>query len=178
MNIPFSDLIKAILTLNFLHYFSAVLPVIFYVQEKKSWGGWKIQSKFPKSEDYCREIGYSTITLAIFTLVVLVIIITPLRQSNLVYEDIATYGWGYWSLSIVLMIFLHDSYFYWGHRLMHQPKLFKHFHLIHHKSTNPSPWAAYAFHPFEAVIEASIIFLIVFMIPHHRTALLTFLTFT
>ena len=75
------------------------------------------------------------------------------------------------------MIFLHDFYFYWMHRLMHQPKLFKHFHLIHHKSTNPSPWAAYAFHPFEAVIEASIIFLIVFMIPYHRTALLTFLTF-
>ena len=56
-------------------------------------------------------------------------------------------------------------------------KLFKYFHLIHHKSTNPSPWAAYAFHPLEAVIEASIIFLIVWLIPYHRTALLAFLTF-
>ncbi len=179
MNIPFPDLIKAILTLNFLRYLLAAMPafLIFYVWKKKAWGRKKIQSKFPKSQDYFREIGYSIATLAIFTLVGLLIIGTPLRQYNLVYENIVTYGWGYWCLSIVLMIFLHDAYFYWMHRLMHQPKLFKYFHLVHHKSTNPSPWAAYAFHPLEAVIEASIIFLIVFLIPHHRTALLTFLTF-
>ena len=60
---------------------------------------------------------------------------------------------------------------------MHHPKLFKYFHLVHHKSTNPSPWAAYAFHPLEAIVEASIIFLIVFLIPFHKTALLTFLLF-
>ena len=88
------------------------------------------------------------------------VIATPLRQFNLVYDEIATYGWGYWALSIVLMIFLHDTYFYWMHRLMHQPRLFKWIHLGHHKSTNPSPWAAYAFHPLEAIVEASVIFLL------------------
>ena len=106
-------------------------------------------------------MGYSMITLAIFSMVGVLVIASPLHQFNLVYDEIATYGWGYWGLSIVLMIFLHDTYFYWMHRFMHHPKLFKYFHLIHHKSTNPSPWAAYAFHPLEAVIEASIIFLIV-----------------
>ena len=106
-------------------------------------------------------MGYSMITLAIFSMVGVLVIASPLHQFNLVYDEIATYGWGYWGLSIVLMIFLHDTYFYWMHRLMHHPKLFKYFHLVHHKSTNPSPWAAYAFHPLEAVIEASIIFLIV-----------------
>ena len=117
------------------------------------------------------------ITLVIFSLVGVLVIASPLHQFNLVYDEIATYGWGYWGLSIVLMIFLQDTYFYWMHRLMHQPKLFKYFHLVHHKSTNHSPWAAYAIHPLEAVVEASIIFLIVWLIPYHRTALLTFFDF-
>ena len=179
MNIPLPDLIKALLTINFLRYFltASTVFLIFYVWKKKAWGGKKIQGTFPKLKDYQREMGFSMITLAIFSMVGVLVIASPLHQFNLVYEDIATYGWGYWGLSIVLMIFLHDTYFYWMHRLMHHPKLFKYFHLIHHKSTNPSPWAAYAFHPLEAVIEASIIFLIVWLIPYHRTALLTFLTF-
>ena len=179
MNISLPDLIYVLLTINFLRYLLTALPVflIFYVLKKRAWRGKKIQVKFPHLNDYQREISYSIITMVIFSMVGVLVIASPLHQFNLVYDEVALYGWGYWGLSILLMIFLHDTYFYWMHRLMHQPKLFKYFHLVHHKSTNPSPWAAYAFHPLEAVIEASIIFLIVFMIPHHRTALLTFLTF-
>ena len=55
------------------------------------------------------------------------------------------------------MILLHDTYFYWAHRAMHHPKIYRHVHLVHHLSQNPSPWAAFAFHPFEAVIEAGIV---------------------
>jgi uncharacterized protein (DUF2147 family) len=59
---------------------------------------------------------------------------------------------------------------------MHHPKIFRHVHLVHHRSTNPSPWAAYAFHPFEAVLEAGIFPIIVFAVPAHPLALFIFLT--
>ena len=75
------------------------------------------------------------------------------------------------------MILLHDTYFYWTHRAMHHPKIYRHVHLVHHLSQNPSPWAAFAFHPFEAVIEAGIVVLIAFLFPFHLSALLTFLLF-
>jgi sterol desaturase/sphingolipid hydroxylase (fatty acid hydroxylase superfamily) len=71
----------------------------------------------------------------------------------------------------------HDAYFYWALRLMHHPKIFKHVHLVHHRSTNPSPWAAYSFHPIEAVLEAGIFPLIVFTIPMHSLALVTVLIY-
>ncbi|MEO6316932.1 MAG: sterol desaturase family protein [Chitinophagaceae bacterium] len=65
------------------------------------------------------------------------------------------------------MFIIHDTYFYWTHRLMHHKKLFRLFHLVHHHSTNPSPWAAYSFHPLEAVVEAGIFAVFLFIIPVH-----------
>jgi sterol desaturase/sphingolipid hydroxylase (fatty acid hydroxylase superfamily) len=151
--------------------------VIFYVLFKNKWSYRKIQSRFPKAADYWREILYSLVTISIFLGVAVLIFGTPIREYTLRYEKIQDLGWTYWLVSIFLMILLHDTYFYWMHRLMHHPRLYRRVHLIHHKSTNPSPLAAYAFHPLEAIAEASIIFFIVFLIPFHRTALLTFLIF-
>jgi sterol desaturase/sphingolipid hydroxylase (fatty acid hydroxylase superfamily) len=168
-----------ILTINLLRYFFVATPLflIFYVFFKRKWQFKKIQDKFPKNKDYQREIGYSLISIVIFAAVGLSIFGTNLKNYTLKYANIADMGWAYWVLSILLMILLHDTYFYWTHRAMHHPKLFKYLHLTHHKSTNPSPWAAYSFHPLEGVVEAAVIYPIVFLIPYHGTAILVFLMF-
>jgi Delta7-sterol 5-desaturase len=44
-------------------------------------------------------------------------------------------------------------------------------------STNPSPWAAFAFHPLEAFFEAGIIVLVAFLYPVHPMAVGLFLLF-
>lgn len=75
------------------------------------------------------------------------------------------------------MVFLHDAYFYWVHRLMHTKWLYGHVHKVHHISTNPSPWTAYAFHPLEAVVEAGILPLIAFTLPVHPSAIASFFFF-
>ena len=173
------EIIFNTLTINLIRYFlfagSAFL--IFYILFRERWHYCKLQNLFPGNSDYRREILYSLLTISIFIGVVLLIALTPIKDYTLRYENISDFGWGYWVLSIFMMILLHDAYFYWMHRLMHSPLLYRHVHLTHHKSTNPSPWAAYAFHPLEAVIEASIIFLIVFFIPYHTSAIRTFLFF-
>lgn len=173
------EIALSILIINLSRYFFIAFPafIIFYVLFRKNWTYKKIQQVFPQRKDYFREIGYSMVTILIFVGIGLIAFATPLRHYNLRYETIAEFGWGYWVVSIVLMIFLHDTYFYWAHRLMHQPKLFRYFHSVHHKSTNPSPWAAYAFQPLEGIVEAAIIFPIIFLIPFHKTALLAFLVF-
>jgi sterol desaturase/sphingolipid hydroxylase (fatty acid hydroxylase superfamily) len=75
------------------------------------------------------------------------------------------------------MVLMHDTYFYWTHRLMHIPWLFRWIHATHHRSTNPTPWAAFSFHPGEAIIEAGIIVLIVITIPCHPWAIGVFLLY-
>ena len=98
MNISLPDLIKVLLAVNFLRYLLTALPVffIFYVWKKKAWERKKIQVKFPELKDYQREIGYSMITLGIFSMVGVLVIASPLNQFNLVYYEVASYGWGYW----------------------------------------------------------------------------------
>jgi len=38
------------------------------------------------------------------------------------YQDPAALGWGWFVVSVVLMIVLHDAWFYWTHRLIHHPR--------------------------------------------------------
>ena len=92
------------------------------------------------------------------------------------YWKISDYGRGWFFGSIVCAIFLHGAYFYWAHRLMHHPRIYRHLHLVHHKSVNPSPWAAYAFHPVEAVLEAGIVPLLLLVMPLHPLSFWAFVT--
>src|SRR3546814_2958407 len=49
---------------------------------------------------------------------------------------------------------LHDSFFYWTHRLLHRPRWFRLAHAVHHESRPPTAWAAMSFHPIEAVTRS------------------------
>ncbi len=140
--------------------------LLFYFFIKKKIRYKKIQQKFPGQKDYAREIGYSLSTICIFALVPLLILhVKAIRAHTFFYTDIHQYGWWYFFLAFPLMFLIHDTYFYWTHRLMHHKKLFRWFHLVHHQSTNPSPWAAYSFHPLEAIVEAGIFAVFLFTIP-------------
>lgn len=75
------------------------------------------------------------------------------------------------------MLLIHDTYFYWFHRLMHTKFGMKYIHITHHRSTNPSPWAAFAFSPAEAVIEAGIIVVFAFLFPVHPLTIMMFMIF-
>lgn len=147
---------------------AAMAFVFFYGLLKKRIGYKKIQQRFPQLKDYAREIGYSVCTIIIFGFVPLLLIKNKsVVQHTLYYTTISEYGWWYFFAAFPLLLLLHDTYFYWTHRLMHHKKLFRWFHLVHHHSTNPSPWAAYAFHPLEAVVEAGIFAVFLFIIPVH-----------
>lgn len=139
--------------------------LVWYVIFRKRAAPKKIQPAFPRNEDYRREIIFSCITMFIFATVPFLLLNTGIRKYTLFYTGIYTHGAVWFWAAFPLMLILHDAYFYFMHRLMHHPRLFRHFHLLHHRSTNPSPWAAFAFHPLEAITEAGIVVLFVFIMP-------------
>ncbi|MFN8690830.1 MAG: sterol desaturase family protein, partial [Cyclobacteriaceae bacterium] len=122
-----------------------------------------------------REFLYSVLTAFIFAGIGYSLFGTGLRNYTQLYLNMADYGWGYFWLSIPLMLIIHDTYFYWTHRAMHHPSVFRWFHKVHHLSTNPAPWASFAFHPLEAIVEAGIIVVIALIMPVHPLAIGLFL---
>ncbi|MCP9755967.1 sterol desaturase family protein [Lacihabitans sp. CCS-44] len=169
--------IIGILLENARNYFltASIAFTIFYIFFKEKIELKKIQSKFPQSKDYRREIFYSIISIIIFSFPPVFILFNDgIRPYTLYYTDINQHSKLYFFSAFILMIFIHDAYFYWLHRLMHNKLLFKFVHLIHHKSTNPSPWAAYAFHPIEAILESGIFVLLLFIIPLQDWHLIVF----
>src|SRR5215471_1861378 len=145
---------------------AGVAFIVWYLVWNKKFLYKKIQLRFPKSKDYIREIIYSITTMLIFAAVPLLLIQNPaIRPHTKYYTDIRQYGLFYFYAAFIIMLFMHDAYFYWMHRLMHHKSIFKLVHLVHHQSTNPSPWAAYSFSPLEAVVEAGIVPVLLFTIP-------------
>lgn len=121
-----------------------------------------------------REIIHSLLSIAIFASIVPILFALGLKSHMRFYRNIGDYGWPYFLASIVLMMLIQDTYFYWTHRLMHHRRLFRYFHLTHHRSTNPNPWSTYAVHPLEAVVDAGANVIILFVIPANGLALFIF----
>lgn len=56
---------------------------------------------------------------------------------------------------LAALLLVHDTYFYWAHRLAHHPRVFRFLHGLHHQSRNPSPFAALSFGALDAVVQVA-----------------------
>ena len=137
--------------------------------------GRKIQPGFSSAATIRREVRYSILTALVFALNGFCIYLFMTEGWTLVYAESSDYGWLYGAFSLVAAIVLHDAYFYWTHRLMHHRRLFHAFHRLHHTSRSPSPWAAYAFAPLEAVVQTMFLTILVFVLPLHVTVIYLFM---
>jgi lathosterol oxidase len=135
----------------------------------------RISDKKPTTRQIGLEIMYSVRSLAVYGLVGGGMVFAYFSGWTRIYTRIEHFGWTWFFLSIGLTILIHDAYFYWTHRLMHLPWLFRLVHRPHHRSTNPSPWAAYSFSTWEAFVQAGIAPLVLFTMPMHPLAFSIFM---
>jgi sterol desaturase/sphingolipid hydroxylase (fatty acid hydroxylase superfamily) len=80
-------------------------------------------------------------------------------------------------VSFLLSLLIHETYYYWVHRWMHQPRIFRLVHKVHHDSNITSPWTAFSFHPLEGVLQAIILPLILMIVPLHPYVIVVQLVF-
>ena len=117
-----------------------------------------------------RELAFSLLSISIFTVLLTGRWVFDRLGFTAIYWDVAEYGWGWFFASIAVMALVHDSYYYWAHRFMHHPKIFRHVHKLHHGFHNPTPYASYAFHPWEALVEVAWVAPVAFLLPIHPGA--------
>ena len=78
---------------------------------------------------------------------------------------------GYHLLSLLVLMLLHDTSFYWIHRLLHTRKLFQLVHKHHHDSRAPTPWAAYSLSAGESIVQCPL-WVLCFTMPAHPLVVL------
>lgn len=148
------------------------------VADGRGWG--RVHSNAPQKFDsprhIRRELKYSFFTVLVFGMVIATLFGTGWMGSSRFYFQLNAYPAWWFGLSVVVMLLLHDTFFYWTHRLMHWRKLYAVMHKVHHQSVHPTAFAAYSFHPTEALAEALIVTVLIFILPVHPLAFLIFQT--
>ena len=115
-----------------------------------------------------REIGWSLASAAIYGIPAGIVAWGwQERGWTQIYQRWDAMPLWYLPVSVLVYLFVHDTWFYWTHRLMHRPRWFKRMHAVHHASRPPTAWAAMSFHPSEALTGAIVIPLLVFVVPIH-----------
>jgi sterol desaturase/sphingolipid hydroxylase (fatty acid hydroxylase superfamily) len=165
-------------TLGYALWYAAgagLLWLGFYVLFRRAALHRKVVRRVPPRWQLGQEAAASLRSLLVFGLVALGIRLAARSGYTRIYWQVGEYGWGWFVASIAVAVLVHDAYFYWTHRLLHQRWLFRLLHRTHHRSTNPTPWAAYSFGVGEALVQAGIAPLLLFTVPMHPAAFMLFM---
>lgn len=146
--------------------------IFFYRWRPEKWKHRKLSAKSYKEGQFASEVRWSTIIAVIFALAGTITIILWQKGYTKVYEDINAYHWIYVPCSLLISMVLHETYYYWLHRWMHKPAVFRIVHKVHHDSNITSPWTAFSFHPLEGVIQAIFLPLLIMLLPLHPSVIL------
>ena len=134
----------------------------------------RLIAQWPSAADIRREMAYSASTVVVFAgLNAVILALVAMRQVE-IYGPPLKHGLAWLLLTLPLMLVWQDFYFYWTHRLLHTRWLFRHVHAVHHRSRHPSPWAAYAFHPAEALNNSVMLLLALVAVPVNEMVLTIF----
>jgi Delta7-sterol 5-desaturase len=121
----------------------SVVQWAFYQRFQAVFAPFKIQSKLSTSDQLRFEVWQSIKTFLSWTPVTACFFLLVFSGHTNVYWSVDAYGWGYFWLSLPMVIVFHDASFYWLHRFWHSNAfLFRTFHHAHHVSTNPGPFTA------------------------------------
>ena len=122
------------------------------------------------------EILWSTVTSLIFAFSGVLMVVSWQKGWTQLYTSWDEYTWVWIPISFLIGLLLHDTYYYWLHRWMHQSRsIYLLVHKVHHDSIITNAMTSFSFHPIESIFQAIIIPLIVFVIPMHWSVLLLLL---
>ncbi len=152
---------------------ASLIAAIVWGLRRTSWASRKIQAREATASDFRREFLASVRTVLVYV-AMSIFIVWGMR--NGIYIRIEG-SFGLWTdvALFAAILVTHDAYFYWAHRAMHHPRLFKTFHRFHHRTITPTAWAAYSFALPEALVMALFMPIWLFVVPTPGTVIFAFL---
>jgi sterol desaturase/sphingolipid hydroxylase (fatty acid hydroxylase superfamily) len=150
--------------------------IIFYMWFPAKWKSRKLNTKNYKPGQFKIEIKWSIITSLLFSIAGTVTVVLWQKGYTKVYTSADLYGWWYLPVSLVAFMLLHETYYYWLHRWMHKPSVFRRVHKVHHDSHITSPFTAFSFHPAEGFLQAIFLPIMLMILPMHYYVIIIQLT--
>jgi lathosterol oxidase len=148
----------------------------FCIWKKDKWTNRSLSKKKIDQKQFNTEIKWSVITSLIFAVAGSFTALLWQKGYTRLYIDTHRFALWYLPVSLLISMFVHETYYYWLHRWMHQPKVFRLLHKVHHDSNTTSAWTAFSFHPLEGLLQAIILPITIIIIPIHVYVLLFQLT--
>lgn len=156
--------------------FAGIFHLTFYVLGKNKWKNRRLGVKPPNRRQFQIELKWSLITSLLFAFAGAITAVLWQTGFTKIYVNTNAYPLWWLPVSLVVSMLLHETYYYWLHRWMHKPSIFKYIHKVHHDSNTTSPWTAFSFHPAEGLLQAIIVPLTIMLMPMHVYVLLVQLT--
>lgn len=178
-----TPLVFAMLTLGMFivvigRYFliAGLFQLYFYKLFSSNWQHRRLAKKPVDKQQFAKEVKWSIITSLIFSVIGALTAVAWQRGFTRIYTDAGAFGWWYLPVSLVLSLLIHETYYYFLHRWMHRPAVFRIMHKVHHDSRITSAWTAFSFHPIEGFLQAIVLPLTLLVLPMHVYVLLVQLT--
>jgi sterol desaturase/sphingolipid hydroxylase (fatty acid hydroxylase superfamily) len=139
-------------TLTRYAVFTVGIWLLLWVLLRPVLGARKIREQTPPARQLLTELMFSLRSMAIFATVGA--LLTLMYRAGFYPLTAFADAWGpvWFGVSILAGVVGLDAWFYWSHRLIHDPRFFRRFHRRHHRSFNPSPFTAYSFDVGEALV--------------------------
>lgn len=150
----FADVAIGSFMFDFGRYIIAatVIGAVVWIMARTRLASRRIQTRRATAADRRREFLLSVRACVIY--IGITVAIVWLMNMGLIHRIGPGQGLVVNIALFVTMVVAHDAYFYWVHRAMHHPLLFKRFHLAHHRSVTPTPFAIYSFSIPETLVMA------------------------
>lgn len=161
----------------FTAYFipAGIFHLIFFRNGIEGIEAGRIQKRKPNWKIVRFEIRHSLIATVLFAIYGTITWQFVKAGHSALYFNWSDYPWWMPIFGFVLAIILHDTYFYWTHRLAHWAPIYPWVHAGHHKSLAPTPWAILSFQPLETILQFGIFAIFIFFVPMHPITFLAYL---
>ncbi len=112
-----------------------------------------------------QEIKNSIIVILVGLVTTPIILILQQMGYTKIYVDPNQYGIGYLIFNVVILWLVGDAWFYFAHRWLHKPTLYRYIHAVHHQSLDTTPYTTLSFHFLEPLILSGWIYVSIFLFP-------------
>lgn len=150
----------------------ALAYLLFWKIFKVRFQNWRIQTKARvDSAQIKAEIKNSLFTFGVGAIFASIMLYLSLHGYTKIYTNIDDYPIFFAVAGIFIVWLIDDAWFYFVHRLLHHPAIFRHVHLVHHKSVDVNPFTSSSFHWIEPFLLTAWIFPVAFLMPIYAPVL-------